>query len=311
MVGLTLGAGASLCRALLDRTIKTPDDVERDLGVTFLGLLPQIGDGANRSSYGGRRRRGRPNPKVTSPDLMVHAEPRSGIAEAARAIRTNLLFMAPDKPLRTLLVTSAAPSEGKTTVACCIAIAMAQAGQRVALVDCDLRRPRVHRIFGKGSAIGVTTALLDEPLPDEALETDIPGLSVIPAGPLPPNATELFHSERFRKFLSDLSQRFDRVIIDSPPVIAVTDAVVLSTFVDGAIVVVRGFKTTKEAARHALRTLAEVGGKTLGVVLNSVDLDRHEYKYYHYYYRRDYYADDASASSTSGGERPSAVQPLN
>jgi capsular exopolysaccharide synthesis family protein len=187
---------------------------------------------------------------------------------------------------------------------------MAQAGQRVALVDCDLRRPRVHRIFQKASEIGVTTALLDEPLPDEALETDVPNLSVVPSGPLPPNATELFHSERFRKLLKELAARFDRVIIDSPPVIAVTDAVVLSTFVDGTLVVVRGYKTTKEAARHALRTLAEVGGRTLGVVLNSVDLDRHEYKYYHYYYRRDYYSDDTTTAPV-GGDHGNVAPPLN
>jgi capsular exopolysaccharide synthesis family protein len=311
LFGLALGAAAALGRALIDRTIKTPDDVERELGVTFLGLLPEIGDGGKSSSGRRGRRRKTARPKVTSPDLMVHEAPRSSVAEAARAIRTNLMFMAPDKPHRILLVTSAAPSEGKTTVACCIAIAMAQAGQRVVLVDCDLRRPRVHRIFKKSSALGVTTAMLDEPLPDEALETDIPGLSVIPAGPLPPNATELFHSERFQAFLEELKTRFDRVIIDSPPVIAVTDAVVLSTFVDGTIVVVRGFQTTKEAARHTLRTLAEVGGKTLGIVLNSIDLNRHEYKYYHYYYRRDYYADDSAVAAVPAGDHSAGAPPLN
>jgi capsular exopolysaccharide synthesis family protein len=310
LVGLALGAATAISRAMLDRTIKTPDDVERDLGLTFMGLLPEVDGRAARSSYGRRSRR--KHVARLNADLLVHEEPRCGLAEAARAIRTNLMFMAPDKPLRTLLVTSAAPAEGKTTVACCIAIAMAQTGQRVALMDCDLRRPRLHKIFAKSGEIGVTTALLDSRLPDEALETMVPNLSVIPSGPLPPNATELFHSERFRTLLSELSERFDRVVIDSPPVIAVTDAVVLSTFVDGTLLVVRGFQTTKEAARHALRTLAEVGGKTLGIVLNAIDLDRHEYKYQHYYYRREYYADPKAISgSTSGGDGPGADAHLN
>jgi capsular exopolysaccharide synthesis family protein len=303
LIGLTLGAASALLRALMDRTIKTPDDVETELGLTFLGLLPQIRSGAEGREPKRRLRR-RPVREVGTPDLVVHERPRSGIAEAARAVRTNLLFMAPDKPLRTLLITSAAPSEGKTTVACCIAIAMAQTGQRVALVDCDLRRPRVHRIFSKSSRSGVTTALLDEPLPDEALETVVPNLSVIPSGPLPPSATELFHSERFRRFLRELEQRFDRVIIDSPPINAVTDAVVLSTFVDGTLLVVRGYETTKEAALHGLRTLREVGSKTLGVVLNGIDLDQHEYKHYHAYYRHEYYAKEGAAPADAGSGIP-------
>src|SRR6185503_5393233 len=114
----------------------------------FLGLLPEIDEKGQTAPYGGRRKRGRPIKQTGSSELIVHEQPTSGIAEAARTIRTNLLFLAPDKPYRTLLVTSAGPSEGKTTVATCIAIAMAQAGQRVVLVDCDLRRPRLHRVFG-------------------------------------------------------------------------------------------------------------------------------------------------------------------
>jgi capsular exopolysaccharide synthesis family protein len=305
IVGLTLGAAAALFRAILDRTIKTPDDVERDLNVTFLGLLPQIGNDVGPSRYS-RRRRQKKTERVGSPDLIVHEHPRSGIAEAARAIRTNLMFMTPDQQLKTLLVTSSSPSEGKTTVACCIAIAMAQAGQRVVLVDCDLRRPRVHRVFKLGSDLGVTSSLLNGPLADDVIRTEVPNLSVIPAGPIPPNAAELFHSEKFRAFLADLTKRFDRVILDTPPVIAVTDAAVLSTFVDGVVLVVRGFKTAKDVARHGLRTLSEVGAKTLGIVLNAIDLDRHEYKYYHYYYRREYYSSDpTSTSSTTSASPPS------
>jgi capsular exopolysaccharide synthesis family protein len=303
--GLVLGAMAALMRALLDRTVKTPDDVEQSLGLTFLGLLPSIND-SNRGSYYLRRRRRRPTAPITNRELVVHEHPTSGIAEAARAVRTNLLFMAPDHPYRTLLITSAGPAEGKTTVACCIAIAMAQAGQRVVLVDCDLRRPRLHRVFHKTSEVGVTTSLLNDRDLDEAVQpTDVTNLSVLPAGPLPPNPAELLHSDRFKALLRELAQRFDRVIIDSPPAVAVTDPTVISTLVDGSLLVVRAFATTKELARQGARSLSDVGGKVAGVVLNAVDLDRHEYKYSYYYYKRDgYYSDAITTAASPGGASP-------
>src|SRR5262249_48283392 len=147
-------------------------------------------------------------------ELIVHDFPMSGIAEASRAIRTNLIFMAPDHPYGTLLITSGGPAEGKTTVACCIAIAMAQAGQSVVLVDCDLRRPRMHRIFKRDADVGVTTTLLDpSALQGDVLKTEIPNLSVLPAGPIPPNPSEIFHSEKFKSLFQSLQKRYDRVII--------------------------------------------------------------------------------------------------
>jgi capsular exopolysaccharide synthesis family protein len=298
--GLALGIAMALGRGLLDRTLKTPDDIQRVLGLPFLGLLPKIEDGSGGVYYGKKKRRSRKSLKdVKNRELIVHELPASGIAEASRAIRTNLLFMAPDNPHRVLLVTSAGPAEGKTTVACCIAIAMAQAGQRVILIDCDLRRPRLHRIFGRTSEVGVTTEVLtessvlgnEEQL--ERLKTEIPNLSVLPAGPIPPNPAELLHSERFKGFLAQVSGNFDRVVIDSPPLIAVTDGTILSTLVDSTVLVVKAFATTKEVCRQAMRALIDVGSSTAGAILNYVDLDRHEYKYYHYYYRRygNYYAE--------------------
>jgi capsular exopolysaccharide synthesis family protein len=289
LAGLALGAAAAMGRELLDRTIKTPDDAEHELGLAFLGLLPEAHSVKGARTYSRARTRRREGP-VTNPELMVHELPTSGVAEAARAIRTNLMFMAPDKPFRTLLVTSPAPSEGKTTVATSIAIAMAQAGQRVALVDCDLRRPRLHRVFGKTTEIGVTTALLEgADASAVAFETGVPRLWVVPSGPLPPNPAELFHSDRFRVFMRQLSEHFDRVIIDSPPVVTVTDAAVLSTLTDGVVLVVRAFTTAKDLARHGVRALQDVGGNVVGVVLNAVNFDRHEYKYAYNYYRRDAY----------------------
>lgn len=311
VLGVMLGLIAAFARALLDRTLKVPDDIEQDLGLTFLGLLPAVeGELPGRQHGPRRRRRGRVEPAGGVPQLVVHTEPTSAIAEAARAIRTNLMFMAPDHPYKVLLVTSPGPGEGKTTVACCIAIAMAQAGQRVVIVDCDLRRPKIHRVFGKSSDVGVTTALLNGDFGEVIQDTMVANLSVVPSGPVPPNPAELFHSDRFRSLLKQMAARFDRVVIDSPPVAAVTDPTVLSTLVDGTVIVARAFSTRKELGRHAVRSVLGVGGKIAGAVLNAVDFSRLEYRYSYYYYRRDGYyraessgemADDAPPQSDEAG----------
>jgi capsular exopolysaccharide synthesis family protein len=204
-----------------------------------------------------------------------------------------------------LLVTSAGPAEGKTTVARCFAIAMAQAGRRVVLVDCDMRRPRLHRIFGKERDLGITTAILEANPSIEkiAQETQIPNLWVVTTGPLPPNPAEILHSESFAKLLDALKASFECVVIDSPPVVPVTDAAILSASVDGTLLVVRAFRTSKDLARRAARSLRDVGGRTVGVVLNAVDLNRNEYGYrYYYYYKREGYSSDEPSTRASGGK---------
>lgn len=298
LLGLALGVGMAMGRAVLDRTIKTPGDVEQVLGVSFLGLIPELETSNEAASKQKARRRGRqPSP---GRELIVHEMPTSGIAEASRSIRTNILFTAPDKPYKVMLITSAAMGEGKTTVACCIAIAMAQTGKRVVLVDCDLRRPRLHRIFQKPSDVGLTTALVEEGHEEHIEESEVPNLSVYVAGPHPPNPAELLQSERFKSVLKRLTARFDYVILDSPPVLAVTDAAVLSTLVDGVVMVTRAFQTRKELAQHALRRLTDVGAHVAGVVLNAVNLTKDEYKYSYQYYRRGgYYAEE---------QRPSRIE---
>lgn len=303
--GIVLGIGVAITRGVLDRSLKTPEDIDVELGMAFLGLLPETEKNVKMPAPSAKKRRNRG--LQPAPELVLHSDPTSGIAEAARTIRTNLIFMAPDHPYKTLLVTSAGPSEGKTTVASCIAIAMAQAGQRVVLIDCDLRRPRIHRIFDVGSDEGVTTALLEESEGDAVRPTEIPNLSVIAAGPIPPNPAELLHSERFRRFLGRISGRFDRVIIDSPPLVAVTDATILSTLVDGTVLVIRAFSTNKDLARHALRLLVDVGAKLAGAVLNAVNLSRHEYKYSYYKYQGDGYY--SSAQEPPVTRRPDEAAP--
>jgi capsular exopolysaccharide synthesis family protein len=283
-IGLLIGLGLAILREQLDSSIKTPEDVEQILGQSFLGILPAVHDG--RPS-GSKKRRRQPAQANAPSELLVHTQPLSSIAEAARAVRTNLLFMNPDKPHRVILVTSAAPAEGKTTVACSIAISMAQSGQRVVLVDCDLRRPKLHRLFDRAGDAGVTNVLVGDAIIDEvALPTQVDNMYAIPAGPTPPNPADLLHSERFRTFIEELSERFDRVVIDSPPVAAVADSAIISTLVDGCVFVVRAFSTTRQLSKQGLRSLTDVDAPVVGVVLNDVDLDKQQSYYQYYYYKR-------------------------
>ncbi|MEO8878668.1 MAG: polysaccharide biosynthesis tyrosine autokinase [Polyangiaceae bacterium] len=306
--GLLAGVGLVWLRNTLDSTLKMPDDVESYLGVTFLGLLPAMIDDPNdkgAKKAGGKLARS--TKEVPVSELIVHERPHSGIAEAARGIRTNLLFTNPDKPFHKLLVTSSAPAEGKTTVACSIAIALAQSGQRTCIIDCDLRRPRLHRIFNRVGDAGLTTLLVgDATLEEVAKPTVVENLWSIPAGPIPPNPADLFHSERFKKFLARASESFDRIVIDSPPLVAVTDSAILSTLVDGTVFVIRAASTTRALAAQGMRTLADVDAPVVGAVLNGADLRRHEYSYYqYYYYKREGYgegSDPRNASSRASGD---------
>ena len=290
LVGLVLGFALAVVREQLDNTLKTPEDVENRLGVTFLGLLPEITEDGEIA--GTKRKKPRRITTELPPELLVHERPASGIAEAARALRTNLLFMNPDEPYRRLLVTSAAPSEGKTTVAVSIAISLAQGGQRVCIVDCDLRRPRLHRIFDRAGDIGLMNAIVGEAtIAEVAKPTVVPNLYCVPCGPIPPHSADVVASDKFRRALDELSKQFDRVILDSPPVIAVTDSAIVSTLVDGVVFVVRAFKSSSAVCVSGLRTLFDVDAPIAGAVLNAVNLNRHEYSYYqYYYYRREGYA---------------------
>jgi succinoglycan biosynthesis transport protein ExoP len=309
LAGLGLGIAAALGRDRMDRTIKTPDDAEEALDVPALGLLPAVGLGSKgragrresrRASRRAQRRSETPEAAPSPIQLYVHDHPTSGLAEAARAIRTNILFTSPDRPFKLLLVTSPGPSEGKTTVACCVATAMAQAGQRVLLVDCDMRRPQIHRVFGKKTELGVSSTLLElDSLKDAVVPTDIPNLSILPCGPIPPNPSELLHSAAFEKLLEVLLTQYDRIIIDSPPIGPVTDAAILSTRVDGTIFVVRAYSTSRDLADRALRALRSVGGRVIGVVLNDVDLSRSEYGYHQYYYFRYYRSEGYHSTKAS------------
>jgi capsular exopolysaccharide synthesis family protein len=308
--GIVVGVALALLREALDNTLKTPEDVEKRLHVTFLGLLPEVSDDDLDGTKKRRRRTRRIKPSLT-PELLVHERPASGIAEAARSLRTNLLFMNPDKPYKRILVTSAAPSEGKTTVAVSIAVSLAQGGQRVCIVDCDLRRPRLHRIFDRAGDIGLTNVIVgDATIEEVAKPTVVPNLYCIPCGPIPPNSADVVASDRFRRILDDLGEGFDRVILDSPPVVAVTDSAILSTLCDGVIMVIRAFKTTFGLSKSGLRTLRDVDAPIAGAVLNAVNLNRHEYYYQrYYYYRREGYGPTTQTDHDGRAEEEASPPP--
>ncbi len=295
-LGLLLGFAGATGREMLDRTVRTSEDIERELGLAVLGSLPDVtreGSALNLGYYGSRRARkakaesggaGPGSNSAAAPELLVHTHPKSVVAEAARSIRTNLMFMSPDNPYRCLLVTSAGPAEGKTTVATSMAIAIAQTGQSVCLVDCDLRKPRVHTVFGERNDKGVTTALLQPgELSTLVVETQVPNLSILKAGPTPPNPADLMHSEAFGRVLQELRAAFDRVVIDSPPIGLVTDGVIISTRVDATVLVVRALATRRDSAKRAMRSLRDVGANCAGFVLNAVTSNER-------YYYTGYYA---------------------
>ncbi len=224
------------------------------------------------------------------PDLIAASDPRSAASEAYRTIRTNIQFAGLDQPCRTIVITSGTAGEGKTTSVANFGIVCAQAGSKVCLVDSDLRRPALHRLFDLENDRGLTTALVEElPVTEVARPTHVPNLWLLPSGVLPPNPAELVGSRRMRELLEAASSAFDLVVCDSPPVIAVSDGVALAAQCDGVILVVRAGTVSHEVLRRVTEQIEAVKGKILGVLLNSVDLSRDGY-YYAYY--RHYQAYD-------------------
>jgi len=218
--------------------------------------------------------------------LVAETDPRSAASEAYRTLRTNIQFAGLDQPCRCVVVTSATAGEGKTTSVANFGVVSAQAGSRVCLVDSDLRRPSLHRIFGMDNGRGLTSALVEgASLAEVARPTRVANLSLVTSGPLPPNPAELVGGKHMRDLLDGASAAFDLVVCDSPPVIAVADGVALSAQCDGVILVVRVGVVSHDVVRRAAEQIEAVKGKILGVLLNDVDLDRdgYHYRYYRYY----------------------------
>lgn len=252
VLGLLLGVGLAVLRETLDNTVKNPDDARDVAGTATLGAI----------AY---------DPQASKKPLIVSDSPRSVRSEAFRQLRTNLQFVQVDGPLRSLVLTSSVPKEGKSTTACNLAIAMAQTGVRVCLVEGDLRRPRIADYLGVESAVGMTDVLIGRVPLEDALQSWGGGmLEVLPSGPLPPNPSELLSSRGMGELMKSLEHRFDLVLVDAPPLLPVTDGAILSTLTDGAVLCVRARITRKDQLEQAVEALRAVDAKILGVVLTMV-----------------------------------------
>ncbi|MCB0358843.1 MAG: polysaccharide biosynthesis tyrosine autokinase [Bdellovibrionales bacterium] len=312
LVGPLLGCGLALLAESLDNTLKTPEEAQRVLNVPALGIVPMfsIDDHAPELKRldGGDGKRGpdSPPPEGSAPpngasalvvlqsselaasELVTLRSPRSIASVAFRSIRTSILLSSVDNPPRVIMVTSGQKSEGKTSLICNLAITLTQSGYRTVLVDCDLRRPALDRRFNiDRTEAGLVDCLAGQKsLADVRYQTDIGNLEVIVAGSIPPNPSELLGSNKMAALLDELREEFDYVLVDAPPLLPVTDAVVLSRTVDGVVLVVRGQETQTHVAKDAANKLRQVGANILGVVLNDIDIRSGDY----YYYRRGYYA---------------------
>jgi succinoglycan biosynthesis transport protein ExoP len=262
----------------LDDTLRGPDDVARALNLPVLGMIAQhdAEDGHPVAAF----------------------EPRSPVAEAFRSLRTNIQYASVDRPVHTLLVTSPSPAEGKSTVAANLSVVLAQSGREVALIDADLRKPRVHKVMGVSNRFGMSALFVrsQRDLDGSLQKTLTPHLSVLTSGALPPNPSELLGSEKMFDILGQVAEQADIIIIDSPPVMAVTDSTVLAPRVDGVLLVLKPGVTKLAAARTAVEQLRRVGANLLGVVLNEIDVGNSRYSYYnrgYYHAYQEYYGDSA------------------
>jgi succinoglycan biosynthesis transport protein ExoP len=260
----------------LDDRIKDPAEIHQHLGLAFLGMVPAVD--ARSPGTGGE--------KPWSP-LINDGVPAS-FAESFRSLRTNLIFSSSEQGSRSLVVTSTGPGEGKTMVASNLAMALALTGERVLLIDADLRKPRLHEIFGKPQKPGLSNVLVGTAKASASVhKTSVPTLWVMTAGEHPLNPAELLGSKRCKEFLGLLRQHFDWVVLDTPPVMAVTDAAVVAHRTTAVLFVVGSEMTARGAAQRAVRQLEQVEAKFVGGVLNRVDLQHNSY-YYSQYYRREY-----------------------
>jgi polysaccharide biosynthesis transport protein len=271
VVGLMIAAGIVILVEFLDDTIRDPQAITRKWGVPILGMIVSY-----KSTKGEQ--------------LITVRHPRSPVSEAFRSLRTNLQFASVDTPIRTLLVTSPSPSDGKTTVVSNLASVIAQGGRNVVIVDADLRRPRIHKMFQLSNRVGLSDQFIQtqDHFDGSLKSTEITNLHALTSGNLPPNPSELLSSARMVEILRQLSNKFSTVIVDSPPVLLVTDALVLAPRVDGVILVIKPSVTKWSSLRQALDQLQHIKANLLGVVVNDVNLSRSRYYYYRGYYSQKY-----------------------
>ena len=290
VLGLMMGLGLVFVVEYMDTSVRGPEEVERMLGVPVIGAIPEIE---------GRDEKER---------LITHYEPLSPTAEAFKGIRTNIRFSSVGEEVRVILVTSSGPAEGKSTIASNLAIAMAQMGHRVILVDGDFRRPMIHRIFGMEKEPGLTEVIMGDVVLDEAIRgsEEVEGLDILVCGHIPPNPSELLGSVRARRVIEELRGRYEYVVIDSPPLMPVTDAIEMSAYSDGVVIVAREGLTDRNLLERSVEQLRRFGGKILGVVFNGISVQR-KYRYYKYgkygKYRYYHYSHYYYGSSSKNNKR--------
>lgn len=294
LFGLIGGVGIAATKDYMDETVHSREELTRATAVPVLAMIPRIKGAANGA--GGLRRR----PQPLESRLVTRDDVGSPVSEAYRAFRTNITFLNIDQPARVLVLTSPGPAEGKSTTVVNLAITLAQQGTRTLVVDCDLRRGIIHKIFGEGDARpGLTNVLLDESTIDEAVRSVAIGddrqLHILSTGTLPPNPSELLGSRHMRELLLEMRQRYDMILLDSPPLNLVTDAAVLGAEADGVVVIARAGSTDRSALRYAMDQLRAVNARVSGTVLNDLDYtgrgryygSGYGYGYYHRYYRQE------------------------
>ena len=283
VVGLFLGVGLAFFLEHLDDTVKTPEDLEGLIQLPSFGIVPEAAHA---------RRKLLDSNNSCPVELITSGHPKSMLSEAYRSIRTSILLSTSGKPPRTIAISSPNPGEGKTTTVINTGIVLSQTGVQVVLIDADMRKPRLHQIFGKENGVGLSNFLSGNAELESVIKnSEIPNLYYIPSGPIPPNPSELLGSALFKDMIEGLGSRFNHLLIDSPPLLAFSDSVIISTNVDGVIMVVIDGKTPRETLQRSKEVLLQVDARILGVVINRAKIRGGEYgSYYHRYYY--YYGDE-------------------